>query len=91
MPLSPPQHQIEVIDEEPPGLSTREIAMELNHHTAAGNVTASADLQDIAALDRLAGGLAPQATLRRYARQHRIDGSAPRHTWRRLLAAARRH
>ena len=67
--------------------------MNLKHATPASNATASADLQDIAALDRLAGGLASQATLRRYAREHRIDGSASTQTrgWRGLLAAARRH
>jgi hypothetical protein len=82
--------------------------MNLNHGTAtpnttspnttasnatASNATAAADLQDIAALDRLAGQLASQATLRRYARQHRTEGSERRRTggWWRLLTASGQH
>jgi hypothetical protein len=65
--------------------------MNLKDDTTGRNATASADLQDIAALDRLAGQLASQATLRRYAHQHRTDdsGASHHHGWRRLWAAAR--
>jgi hypothetical protein len=60
-------------------------------HTAAGGTGSTTDLQDIAALDRLAGQLAPQRTLRRYARQHATHpapsaGEQQRDVRRRLLA-----
>jgi len=64
----------------------------MNQHraTVAGNASSTADLQDIAAFDRLAGQLASPATLRRYARQHRADtaGSA-KDGWLRVLSALR--
>lgn len=58
------------------------------NHIHVNDATSTADLQDLAALDRLAGQLAPQAALRRYARQHQAAGSEPsRSRWRRLLTA----
>lgn len=50
----------------------------------AGACTPTADLADIAALDRLATRLSPEAALRRYARQHRANGVRPHRRDRRL-------
>ena len=53
--------------------------------------TSTTDLQDLAALDRLAGQLAPQAALRRYGHQHAARGvGAPTSGgWHRLRAAVK--
>jgi hypothetical protein len=57
--------------------------------------TRMAELQDIAAMDRLAAEVAPPSALRRYAEQRagRPDRGTSRGTggWRRLLHAGRPH
>ena len=53
-----------------------------------------AELQDIAAMDRLAAELAPQARVSRWANQRRAayaDAPVRRMSWQRLLRGVRRH
>ena len=53
-----------------------------------------AELQDIAAMDRLAAQAAPPSALRRYAQQRATHGEGTGRrtgTWRRLLHGARPH
>ena len=64
--------------------------MNTNKTTASWDALSAADLQDLVALDRLAGQLAPQASLRRYARQHSAPAPRRGHGWQRLIAGARR-
>jgi hypothetical protein len=65
--------------------------MKAIHHPATLGGGSAADLPDIAALDRLAGQLAPQATLRRYGRQRTAGGARTHGGWQRLWAAVRSH
>ena len=66
--------------------------MKAIHPTATRSGSSTADLPDIAALDRLAGQLASQSTLRRYGRQHTADRPlAHRHGLQRLWSAVRLH
>jgi phage gp37-like protein len=66
--------------------------MTRNDHTAAWAAVTTADLQDIATFDRLAGQLAPESALRRYAHESRANASGRRENGgsQRLLAAVRR-
>lgn len=59
--------------------------------TTAWDAISTADLQDLAALDRLAGQLAPPSTMRRYAHQHERNAPRPRQRggWQRLMTAVR--
>ena len=64
--------------------------MTINHSPTTRRAVSAADSTDIAALDRLAGQLAPQSTLRRYGRQHTVGRALSyRHGLQRLWSALR--
>ena len=66
--------------------------MNPNFHTADWDAKTTADLQDIAAFDRLAAQQAPATALHRYAHERRTTVAGPRRNsgWQRLWAAVRR-
>jgi hypothetical protein len=96
MPLPEPQNEGGVSAKARPAALNEEMDMTLNDYSYSWEYrTRSTELQDIAAMDRLAAELAPASTLRRYARSRRVRGTrvADRWTdvWRRSRAGRVHH
>jgi hypothetical protein len=65
-----------------PAALNEETDMTLNDYSYGWEYrTRSTELQDIAAMDRLAAELAPASTLRRYARSRRVRGTGVAERW----------